>query len=294
MRNFLQICTGLNPGTENVCLGNGRPLCLKNGKFTPKSYSTKLVNQLLHKGHNRRVKRTRLASTDANLRAMLSISIIQLPQSPMAKDKIPFEGHFRAAYSLESKDETVAHYKTWAASYDREVGEENRYAQPVRTAQMLKRYLYEQDAPILDAGCGSGLSGTALKEAGYSNIDGCDFSPEMLAKAKEKQCYNKVFEADLNEGQPTIEDDTYDAVTCVGVFSFGHVSPDACDDLLRIVKSGGHIIIALNEQFWEKGDLAQKIAMLEQTGKIEVCAKEYGDHLPGHNVNGWVLALKKL
>ena len=184
------------------------------------------------------------------------------------------EAHFSSSYGLKNKQETLAHYSTWAESYDQEIGEENAYAQPARATEMLLRFINPGPQLILDAGCGSGLSGVALQQAGFTNIHGCDFSPEMLKKAKEKNCYANLFEADLNEGQTTINDATFDAITCVGVFSFGHVSPDACDDLLRILKPGGHLIIALNEKFWDKGDLADKIASLEENNKVILLAKE--------------------
>lgn len=202
-------------------------------------------------------------------------------------------GHFGAAYSLECTEDTLAHYKSWARTYDREVGEENGYAQPGRTAEMLQRYCKDPKAVILDAGCGSGLSGLALKMAGYQSLHGCDFSPEMLRIAQNKECYDRVFEADLNEGMPQIPNGTYDAVVCVGVFSFGHVMPEACDELLRVLATGGTLVIALNEQFWERGDLRAKIDDLIDDGTVEQLACEYGDHLPGHNVMGWVIALRK-
>lgn len=203
-------------------------------------------------------------------------------------------GHFDVAYDLETNEQTKDHYKSWAETYDEEVGEVNGYAQPARTAEMLKRFCPDPNTRILDAGCGSGLSGVALRAEGYSNIDGCDFSPEMLEKSLEKGCYSKLFEADLNTGQPDIADGFYEALTCVGVFSFGHVFPDACDDMLRITRTNGHLIIALNDPFWQKGDLATKVDELIATGKVKLLAKEFGDHLPGHNVMGWVIALEKI
>ncbi|MDD9909679.1 MAG: class I SAM-dependent methyltransferase [Ahrensia sp.] len=202
-------------------------------------------------------------------------------------------GHFSAAYDLESGEQTKAHYASWADSYDREVSEENAYAQPVRVAEMVGRFVSDTDALILDAGCGSGLSGTALAASGFRHLHGCDFSQEMLAKAAEKGVYAKLFAADLNAGLPDVDSQTFDVVTCVGVFSFGHVEPDACDELLRVLKPGGFLIIALNDPFWQRGDLASKIEQLEGDKRVIVRAKEFGDHLPGHNVMGWVIALEK-
>jgi len=212
----------------------------------------------------------------------------------MAKKTQNDIGHFSSAYTLKTASQTKDHYKSWAESYDQEVDGDNGYAQPARVAETMQKYLTNKDASILDAGCGSGLSGEALKATGYNNIDGCDFSPEMLAKAKEKTCYNKLYEADLNAGQADVPDSSYDAITCVGVFSFGHVFPDACDDLIRILKKGGFLIIALNEQYWDKGDLELKINTLVQNKTINLRLKEFGEHLPGHDVMGWVIVLEKL
>lgn len=211
----------------------------------------------------------------------------------MSKSPDKDSGHFEAAYSLETNDETRRHYKSWAETYDHEVSEVNGYAQPQRVAEMTLKLQSDTSSRILDAGCGSGLSGLALHHSGYTNVDGCDFSPEMLAKSREKGCYTELFEANLNETLTDCADSSYDIVTCVGVFSFGHVFPDACDELLRVLRAGGFLIIAVNEPYWDKGDLAEKLSRLETTGIIRILEKQFGDHLPGHQVNGWVIAVVK-
>ena len=204
------------------------------------------------------------------------------------------QDHFQDAYSLENAEDTKRHYKSWAETYDQEIGEENGYAQPARTAEALLRFTVPADKVVLDAGCGSGLSGVALTNGGFSCIDGCDFSPEMLQSAEAKGVYRHLFEADLNAGLNTISDSTYDIVTAVGVFSFGHVFPDACDEMLRVLKPGGLLAIALNEHFWDRGDLAAKIKQLSENSVVQEELREHGEHLPGHDVMGWVILLRKL
>jgi predicted TPR repeat methyltransferase len=54
---------------------------------------------------------------------------------------------------------------------------------PHRIAAALKPYVQPSDR-ILDFGCGTGLSGLALQNAGFTNIDGLDISAPMLEKAK--------------------------------------------------------------------------------------------------------------
>lgn len=197
------------------------------------------------------------------------------------------------AYEPRSDAEMKAFYDRWAAVYDDELAE-NAYRQPVRCADALKRLMAPRHGrTVLDVGCGSGLSGVALRSAGFDLIDGCDFSPGMLAKAKEGGLYRRLFEANLNQPPMDADEDSYDAATCVGVFSFGHVMADALDDILRIIKPGGALVIGLNDRFYEEGSLTRKLEALSQSGGLEIVAREHGDHMPGTGLKGWVVSARK-
>jgi SAM-dependent methyltransferase len=150
-------------------------------------------------------------------------------------------------------------------------------------------------APILDVGCGTGLSGLSLDAAGFTVIDGCDHSPEMLANAQVAGCYRRLFETDLNKPPLDVEDGAYAAATCVGVFSFDHVLPDAIDEILRVIRECGFIVIGLNDHFYEEGSFPRKINALVSEGKLEILDKTHGTHL--RNVDGstgWVFTCRKI
>ena len=53
------------------------------------------------------------------------------------------------------------------------------------------------DFPILDAGAGDGLSGRALKDAGFGSLTGIDLSPELIEIARTKNVYGRCEVADL-------------------------------------------------------------------------------------------------
>ena len=89
------------------------------------------------------------------------------------------------AYGLASSGHTKQLYKDWAGTYDEEIMD-NGYASPVRTAQALVQCGAQLDARMLDVGCGTGVSGLFLKDAGFTDLHGSDFSPEMLALANVK------------------------------------------------------------------------------------------------------------
>ena len=203
------------------------------------------------------------------------------------------EGKFLSqTYKLESHEETLAHYEAWAETYDEEI-KENSYAQPERCANALANYSQKNEIKILDIGCGSGLSGLALCDVGFKNIDGCDFSPAMLEKAKKTDVYQKLFLADINESLG-VEAEIYDSISAVGVLAFAHVRTEALREMLRILKHQGLLVIGLNEHYWEGDSVGEKINELAEDGAVEVLFQEYGDHLPEAGIGGWVTVLKKI
>ena len=79
------------------------------------------------------------------------------------------DGFFDHAYDISTSEETLEHYARFAEVYDEEVTREG-YVQPVRTVEMLRRFEPPADASILDVGCGTGLSGVALRDAGFTEV----------------------------------------------------------------------------------------------------------------------------
>ena len=51
---------------------------------------------------------------------------------------------------------------------------------PREAAGYLARHLEERDAPVLDAGAGTGLVGQALASHGFAHIEALDLSATML------------------------------------------------------------------------------------------------------------------
>ena len=200
------------------------------------------------------------------------------------------------SYALETGIETLAHYEAWADTYDKEISEELGYAQPVRCAAALSTVVgTQQGAPtgrVLDVGCGTGLSGLALEQAGFTNLDGCDFSAPMLDRASATGVYQHLFAADLNEGLD-VPDETYDAVAAVGVFSFGHIQPSALREILRVVRLSGAVVIGLNDHYWDLGTFQSEVDAIEADGLATLVFQEHGDHLPGADIQGWVVVLMK-
>ena len=114
----------------------------------------------------------------------------------------------------------------------------------------------------------------------------------MLKKAEETNAYQRLFQADIND-KLEIETEPYDAALAVGVLSFAHVRTEAIREMLRIIKVNGLLVIGLNERYWIEGQVDEKLKKLSQERELEILSQEYGDHLPGTGLGGWVATLKK-
>lgn len=197
------------------------------------------------------------------------------------------------AYQARTSEEMREYYDRWAEVYDAELSE-NEYQQPRRCAEALAQHVEDpRSARILDAGCGTGLSGLALVETGFVHIDGCDLSTAMLEKAFETEIYSKLFVADLNNPPLDAHDAAYDAVTAVGVFSFGHVMANAIDEFLRVLKPGGMTVIGMNDHYFREGTVTARLDALRAERLIELLSCEHGAHIPGTGLTGWVIVSRK-
>ena len=155
-------------------------------------------------------------------------------------------------------------YKKWASDYDHDVLELAGYVGHLITSSLLLSKIKNKKAKILDAGCGTGLVGEILFENNYKNIEGVDFSQEMLDKAIQKQVYQSLRLVDLTKNLD-YEDNLFDAIVCAGTFTCGHVGPEALLEMVRITKKGGYICFTVRKQEWKASPYKEIIDKLENS-----------------------------
>jgi predicted TPR repeat methyltransferase len=160
---------------------------------------------------------------------------------------------------------------------------------PARCADALRDCGVSNDAAILDIGCGTGLSGEAIHAAGYTTLDGTDFSAEMLAHARAKGLYRTLVEGDL-DALP--EGNRYGAAVAAGVFSPGHAPAILIDTVLERLEPDGVFVFSLNDHAVADGSYDGRVHELIDTGGADLLFREYGPHMPGQDVQAWVLALR--
>ncbi|EED30542.1 Methyltransferase domain family protein [gamma proteobacterium NOR5-3] len=131
------------------------------------------------------------------------------------------------------------------------------------TAAALMRNFVPLNSKILDAACGSGLTGRALQTLGYDDIHGIDISPSLLEEARRSGAYKVLTRVDMQSLPLPIEDGSFDAVNFIGALSYFEGS-DILRELCRVTVPGGHIV------FSQRDDLMRDLNYEAQLRELEV------------------------
>jgi predicted TPR repeat methyltransferase len=195
------------------------------------------------------------------------------------------------AYTARDAASTRRLYDDWAASYEAEVGE-NGYATPGRCAAALARFLTDKNAPILDFGCGTGLSGLALKLAGFTTIDGVDLSADMLERAREKGIYRGL--AQIEAGAPLQHaPGDYAAIAAIGMIGAGAAPISVFDTMMHGLAKGGLLVFSFNDHALDNPENEARVNEWVDCAAAHLLLREYGDHLPGIGLKSNVYIVEK-
>ena len=167
-------------------------------------------------------------------------------------------------YAAKTDRELADAYSAWAAGYDRQTAAMG-YCLPFLVGGWIARHVPQGDGPLLDAGCGTGLSGPALAALGYGDIEGLDMSDKMLAVARGRGAYGNLVAGKLGDALPW-PDGHFAAVFSTGVFTEGHAPASALDEIVRITRPGGHVILTVRDTVLEAGGFASRFAEIEDAG----------------------------
>lgn len=185
----------------------------------------------------------------------------------------------RAAMSLDGDPSRLAEfYSNWASTYDEDVGG-HEYGLPGAMVATLMAaagvdrttaWAADRNITIFDAGCGTGLVGAALAQAGYRTIDGVDVSTEMIEIAQERGIYRRLEgNVDLLNPPPWLVG-AADVVTIGGVFTVGHVPPETLGVVAGIARHGGILVASVRKAYLEQTDYLEVSNNLIERGVLEV------------------------
>lgn len=178
---------------------------------------------------------------------------------------VKHSGALGDVYAAKGPEEVAALYDRWAATYDVEMATAG-YRHPTICLALLTRHLASGATPLLDAGVGTGLIGEWLGIMGYPHVEGLDISEGMLAQAARKGCYAELHRLALGGALP-FADASYAGIVSAGVFTSGHVGAEGLDELIRICRPGGVIVLTVKNTLWD-GGFAVRIAELEAAGIV--------------------------
>ena len=194
-------------------------------------------------------------------------------------------------YKLTSKKKVLEYYDDWTnnSQFNQDMVDW-KYTAPSNAAILLHKYSPNKDIQILDAGCGSGLVGMELAKKGYINITGADFSQSMMDLIP-KNIYKSLKLIDLNETL-FYKENSFDAIICVGTFTYGHVKARALDEFLRITKNNGLICFTVNEGIYNKYKFDKKITELSKNNSWEMLKLSKSSYIVNKDVHAWLCIAK--
>jgi predicted TPR repeat methyltransferase len=157
-------------------------------------------------------------------------------------------------------ESVTSYYDGWAQRYDAELSEWD-YQSPAQAARLLARYAPLGSA-VLDAGCGTGLSGEALAAADFQDIVGIDISPASLKLSAARGVYSKLQQVDLHSLPLPFEANAFDALVCVGVLTYVQEVSATLKDFCRLVRPSGYIVFTCRDDLYQEQRYPQLLTEL--------------------------------
>lgn len=198
----------------------------------------------------------------------------------------------RLARVYANPDDKQLLFDNWATSYDHDLVDELGYVADFEACRRFVALVPDRKARILDAGCGTGLAGHRLKQAGYIDIHGYDFAEKMLQHARATGAYQSLQQHDLT--QPIETDAPFDAAIAVGLFAFSLPSAEHLVNITDCLKPGGLALVTVNGKAWHEVDWPAKLEGFDQRySTARLLQIETIDYLTTEGIDGRLLTLQR-
>ena len=184
-------------------------------------------------------------------------------------------------------------FDDWASTYDHDLVDDLGYVADAEACRQFVSLITDRQARILDAGCGTGLVGRRLKQAGYTNIHGNDYSVKMLDQARATGAYQSLEQHDLT--LPVKAHQLFDAAIAVGVFAFSVPSAEHLVNITRSLKVGGIAIVTVNGKAWKEVDWESKLVGFNKNfPDAQLTDIQTIDYLTTDGIDGRLLTLERI
>ncbi len=190
-------------------------------------------------------------------------------------------------YDARSPEALQRVYDTHAEAYEAELIARG-YVLPERIAAALAEEMADRAAPILDFGCGTGLSGKALAKYGFECFDGLDVSAAMLRQADAKSVYRTL--SHVSPGAPVPLG--YGAIIASGAISVGAAPPETMDLLVAALGPEAYLVLSYNDHTLADTDYMARLEGLSSSG-LTLLSEEHGPSLPGISIGATVYVFQR-
>jgi len=157
-------------------------------------------------------------------------------------------------------EKSASEYDSW---YETKLG---NFVDEVETKTAFELFQPQKGEKILDIGCGTGNFSIKLAKKG-AKVVGIDVSEPMLAKARKKSENNNL-NIDFQKGDATklkFADNSFDAVFSMAALEFIKDLKKAFNEMKRVVKPGGKILLGTITKDADWGRIYQKQAEKEDS-----------------------------
>ncbi|KAL4230999.1 ubiE/COQ5 methyltransferase [Mactra antiquata] len=193
-----------------------------------------------------------------------------------------YMANYRAHRKGMTPEEVAEYYTEWSVngSYDQDLDPET-YQGPKLIADEAAECFTEKREKLrfMDIACGTGRVGVELSKHGFKNIDGLDPSSGMLKQCEKRHIYKHLYKEFIDDKTLPIDDGIYDCLVISGGLGESHIPCSGLNEMIRIVKPGGLILIVMRKEYLKYVDeytdrLEPYIARLEHDNKLEVLERK--------------------
>ena len=200
-----------------------------------------------------------------------------------------FDDRLSKVYS--NPDNKLEQYEKWAQTYESDLVNDLGYVAHKDASEIFRNFVKDKSLQVLDVACGTGLVGEYLRGLGYQNIDGTDFCSEMLNIAQERSVYQRVWQQDFTVAAEL--EKLYDALICVGLFSFTVPEITHMHHVVNCVKPGGICIITVNGAAWEQLNLEPKVHLEAKQYGFEILEIAHAEYIRKEGIDSRVLVIRR-
>jgi SAM-dependent methyltransferase len=128
-------------------------------------------------------------------------------------------------------------YGEWVATYENTVQD----TMDIALLDELREVPWSSVGAAADLGCGTGRTGTWMRDHGVAAIDGLDLTPEMLGVARGRGVYRRLVEGDVSA--TGLESGAYDLVmSCLVDEHLAEIEP-LYAEAFRLARPGGTFVL---------------------------------------------------